>query len=246
MSRSASRRALVLRTRASGESNREAWMLCEGEGILRATVFGGPKSRLRALAAPFHSGRAWIYHNPVKDSRKLEDFDAQSLRPGIRELYERAMSAEALAQTVIESRGGGGGWDGALALAEEALDALAEADAPGCAVALSWFLWRWVDFLGLRPDLLACASCGRPALDEGAAAFSPRQGGALCRNCRPQDARGGLLPLGRPCANWIAEALRAAPGLVCAPDDEPLREAKAIACAILAESLGRRLGSWEF
>jgi DNA repair protein RecO (recombination protein O) len=48
--------ALILRVRPSGESHREVWFLSAEEGILRATVFGGPKSRLRSQAAPFTRG----------------------------------------------------------------------------------------------------------------------------------------------------------------------------------------------
>ncbi|MDR1100566.1 MAG: recombination protein O N-terminal domain-containing protein, partial [Treponema sp.] len=109
--------ALVLRTRPSGESNREAWFLTAEEGLLRATVFGGPRSRLRAHVAPFHSGPLWIYHDPVRDSRKITDFDVLCWRPGIREQYERTMAADALAETILNSHGGGGNWKTAFALA---------------------------------------------------------------------------------------------------------------------------------
>ena len=96
MSRNFSYSVLTLRVRPSGESNREAWFLSAEEGIFKATVFGGPKSRLRSQVAPFHQGRLWIYHDPVKDSRKVTDFDVSSWRPGLRELYERVMAADAL------------------------------------------------------------------------------------------------------------------------------------------------------
>ena len=48
-----------------------------------------------------------VYHDPSKDSRKLSDFDVRSWRPGLRELYERAMAADAVAETVLASHGGG-------------------------------------------------------------------------------------------------------------------------------------------
>ena len=103
-------RALTLRVRETGESNRDAWFLTATEGIMRATVFGGPKSRLRSRVAPFHEGTLWVYRDPVRDSRKAEDFDVQHYRQGLRELYERAMAANAVAETILSSHGGGGNW----------------------------------------------------------------------------------------------------------------------------------------
>lgn len=152
--------ALVLRTRPSGESNREAWFLSAEEGILRATVFGGPKSRLRAHVAPFHSGPLWIYCDPVRDSRKVTDFDVLYWRPGIREQYDRTMAADALADTILNSHGGGGNWKAAFTLAGGTLDALEEASGPQCIPILLHFFWNWLDILGLRPEAL-------PPLDPG-------------------------------------------------------------------------------
>jgi DNA repair protein RecO (recombination protein O) len=153
--------ALVLRTRPSGESNRDAWFLTSEEGLLRATVFGGPKSRLRAHVAPFHSGPLWIYRDPVRDSRKITDFDVQCWRPGIREQYDRTMAADALADTILSSHGGGGNWKAAFALATGTLDALEGATEPLCIHLLLYFFWNWLDLLGLRPEEL-------PPLDPGA------------------------------------------------------------------------------
>jgi DNA repair protein RecO (recombination protein O) len=144
--------ALVLRTRPSGESNREAWFLTAEEGIFQATVFGGPKSRLRAHVAPFHSGPLWIYHDPVRNSRKVTDFDVQCWRPGIREQYDRTMAADALAETILKSHGGGGNWEAAFSLAGGALDALETAEDRHCLPILLHFFWNWLDLLGLRPE----------------------------------------------------------------------------------------------
>ncbi|GHV69477.1 hypothetical protein AGMMS49928_11930 [Spirochaetia bacterium] len=146
--------ALVLRSRPSGESNREAWFLTAEEGILRAVVFGGPKSRLRSHVAPFHRGKLYVYYDPVRDSRKVNDFDVQSWRPGLRELYERSAVANAIAETILAGHGGGGNWNDALRLADETLEALDNADENFCARLLVYFLWQWIDLLGLRPETI--------------------------------------------------------------------------------------------
>ncbi|MDR2184349.1 MAG: recombination protein O N-terminal domain-containing protein [Treponema sp.] len=192
MSRSFTYTALILRVRPSGESNRDAWFLTAEEGILRATVFGGPKSRLRAHAAPYHQGQIWIYHDPVRDSRKLIDFDVRSWRPGLRELYERTMSAGAVAETILAGHGGGGNWGSALAMAGKTLDALEGADGEGCIRILIHFLWNWAELLGQRPELNRCASCGNSpggdyqACEAGGDSllwYSPHEGTLFCSSC---------------------------------------------------------------
>jgi len=233
-------RALILRARACGESNREAWLLGEGAGLFRATVFGGPKSRLRSHASPFHSGTAWVYLDPVRDARKLADFDVSAWRPGIRELYERAMAADAVAETVLASHGGGGSWGGALSLAESALDAISAAGGEGCRAELPRFLWRWAGFLGLRPDLSRCSLCGRPAPAGRSLRFSPRDGGVACAACLGGSPAAGLVGIGAACREWLEAGLPGVPGA------REVREAKALSEAVLAGALGRRLASWDW
>jgi DNA repair protein RecO (recombination protein O) len=255
MPRNFTYRALILRTRPSGESNRDLWFLCAEEGILKATVFGGPKSRLRSHAAPFHSGTTWIYWDPVKDSRKLSDFDVQFWRPGIREQYERTMTAGAVAETILASHGGGI-WKAALELANAVFDALDEADDTLCGKIFIYFLWCWADILGTRPDLNRCVSCGREAGTDsertsGGTAlaekffFSARECGFLCGNC----AEGLPLPAAGPgCRRWLAAVENLPPSRLglYSMDKNSFREARALVCAIVGEALGRKPVTWDW
>jgi DNA repair protein RecO (recombination protein O) len=152
MSRTAVYSALVLRNRHSGEANSEVTLLTAEEGIIKATVFGGAKSKLRAHSAPYNSGQVWVYHEPVKDYRKISDFDVRSWRPKLRELYERTMAAGGVAETILSSHGGGGDWSTALNLAVTTLDTLENANEEICEHLLVHFLWRWADFLGIQPQ----------------------------------------------------------------------------------------------
>jgi DNA repair protein RecO (recombination protein O) len=254
MSRTHSCSALILRSRPSGESNRDVWLLSAEAGLFRATVFGGPRSRLRSHAAPFHSGQAWIYHNPVGDSRKLSDFDVRSWRPGLRELYERTMSADAVAETILASHGGGGGnWAAALSLAEETLSALESAGEELCERILVCFFWRWADILGLQPDLAHCASCGTAPPPETPCWYSVREGDMRCAACTeagydqaPAD-RGGLLVAGPGCRRWLTAVNALSPALLnrCTLDGKSFREARTLTMAILANALGKRPASWD-
>ena len=97
--------AVVLRVRP-GDTAREAFFLSREEGLVRAAVFGGPKSKLRAYISPFNSGTLYLYHDPVRNTNKATDFDCRAWRPGLRERYERVMAADELAKTALAGLGG--------------------------------------------------------------------------------------------------------------------------------------------
>jgi DNA repair protein RecO (recombination protein O) len=213
--------ALILRVRPSGASNREAWMLTPEEGILRATVFGGPKSKLRAHVEPYHGGALWIYRDPVRDSRKITDFDVQSWKPGIRERYERSTAAAAIAETILAAYGGGGPWDHAFTLANAALGALETADDPCCVRIFIHFLWHWAEILGIRPDLDELSS-----FETG------------------DDAT----PLGPGARRWLQTARDLAPSQMgrYTLDGVSVRQARAFVTGIVGGALGKWLRTWDF
>ena len=249
--------ALTLRVKSSGESNREAWFLTAEEGVLRATLFGGPKSRLRSQVAPFHQGILWIYHDPVRDSRKVNDFDVHSYRTGIRELYERAMAADAMAETILSTHGGGGSWHSAAKLAESVLDALDDADAALCSRLGVYFLWHWAGILGVQPDISTCASGACEVKRDESLWYSAGNESLLCENCFKNAAHasqsgaaslsGSSIRLGPGARLWLNETVSLPPAALArvSLDTSSLEQAKALSKAVLAAALGKRLPTWE-
>ena len=215
--------ALTLRVKASGESNREAWFLTSEEGIIKATVFGGPKSRLRAQVAPFHEGKLWIYHDPVRDSRKVTDFDVHSYRTGLRELYDRIMTATGLAETILAFHGGGGNWPEAFRLSGSVLDVLETADEAVSTRLGLYFMWHWAGILGLRDGLLVDSD----SRQEGKAADSP-------------------LDLGPGATQWLKaiESLPAVGVKRVSMDNSSLQELRIFTQTMLGEALGQKLLLW--
>jgi len=272
MSRNAVFSALVLRSRPSGESNTEVSLLTAEEGIIRATVFGGPKSKLRSHAAPYNSGQVWIYRDPAKDYGKLSDFDVHSWRPGLRELYERTMAAAGTAETILSTHGGGGDWNSAMKLAVSTLDALENANEELCERLLVHFLWRWAHFLGLQPHIESCVSCGNKA-DDHPLWYSAREGAVICGNCvsghdenesalslksssvpknralSPKTSSvPGLLQLNPGCRRWLSTAGELDPALLnrYSMDNRSFHEAKSLTTAVMTGALGKRLASWDW
>jgi DNA repair protein RecO (recombination protein O) len=158
------------------------------------------------------------------------------------------MTADAVAETVLASHGGGGNWSKALALTEAALDALAEADSGTCARILLWFLWQWVDFLGLRPEFDKCSHCGKTVSGREMLMFSLREGVMLCETCNGEERQGtGFVEAGPGCRHWLETTGCLSPTQLTryTLDLKSFRESKSLATAILAEALGKRLNSWE-
>jgi DNA repair protein RecO (recombination protein O) len=177
--------------------------------------------------SPFHSGTLWIYRDPARDFRKVSDFDVQSWRPGLRELYERSGAAFQMARAILAGRGGGGdpglagkgAFAGALSLAERSLDALENAGEELCERIGLHFLWNWAILLGSGPDPEHCGSCACGFDHDGVSWFVPGEG-LLCKKCAFQEraafsgaAFGGIgPPLGPEARRWLLAARDAPPG----------------------------------
>jgi DNA repair protein RecO (recombination protein O) len=243
MSRNQSYTALVLRVRPQGESNREAFFLTAEEGILRATLYGGPKSKLRSQVAPWHLGRLLVYHDPVRDSRKVSDFDVASWKPGLRELYERSAAAGTIAETILAASGGGGGWDEALALAEESLGALETADGNAALFLLIQFIWKWLDFLGQRPSLAYCSSCACEYPPDGVLWYSRYEGSFLCPSCAHNPQGDDYLAISPGLRRWLGVAESVAPGELrrYTLDPVPAAQARILGSVIASSLVGKKI-----
>jgi DNA repair protein RecO (recombination protein O) len=216
--------ALVLRAKESPGGDRILSLMTADSGLVDVFVFGGPKSKLRSLASPYAAGRAFVYLDPVKEYRKLSDFEVREHFPGLREDLGKLWAAGLVAELLLKTSGGGGDFAEVLELALACLGGLDRARRPADAdLALSLFLWRFVGLIGLGPDPSECARCharlgpgeaGGPGGAYGpgdarplasGAVYSPNLSGFLCPRC----AR--------------AAAENAAPGREVPDGDEPLQ-----------------------
>ncbi|ULQ60641.1 DNA repair protein RecO [Brucepastera parasyntrophica] len=187
--RSWSTEALVLSLSSFGEIHREAILLTKDQGLVRAALFGGAKSRFRSLVSPFHTGTVWLYSNPVKNSTKITDFDVTAYRAGIRENLVRSWCAS-LAVEIVSRSQGIVDW----VLVNSFLDGVAVSDEAECRRALLRFLWRLLVSAGVKPDMEECLRCGENKENEVLYYF-PHEDGCLCSNCaRPEDRHFRLSP----------------------------------------------------
>ncbi len=149
---------LVLSLKTFGEGHRTATLLLPedetGCKIEHATLYGGPKSKLRGLVVPYQSGRVWLYSNPIKNSTKISDFKVSEYRSGIRENITRIWCASLAAELAIKLEGNID-WD----IINYFLTGISRSDENQCRLALIRFLWRLIIFSGLAPDIKACSYC---------------------------------------------------------------------------------------
>jgi len=152
-------------------------------GLVDVFVFGGPKSKLRSLAAPYSAGRAFIYHDPVKDLSKLSDFDVHEPFSGLREDLRKIWAAGLVAELLQKTSGGGGDYDLVLGLALDTLRSLEALPSERADYPVLLFIWRMLGITGLMPDPDACASCGRDLESGASPVYSEEAGGFLCPAC---------------------------------------------------------------
>jgi DNA repair protein RecO (recombination protein O) len=183
--------SLVLRARESPGGDRILCLMTAEAGIQDVFVFGGPKSKLRSLASPYSSGRAFVYLDPSRDFRKLSDFEVNESFTGLREGLKKIWAAGLVAEFLLKTNGGGGDFPEVLSLSREAMRGLEscrdeEADFP-----LLLYLWRMIDILGLLPEAENCSACGLPFPPGAERLYSFAAGGFLCPACARAEQSGG-------------------------------------------------------
>ncbi|HUX37759.1 MAG TPA: DNA repair protein RecO C-terminal domain-containing protein [Rectinemataceae bacterium] len=198
---------LALRSKETPAGTRVLTMLSAESGLVDAFVFGGPKSKLRSLASPWGAGRAFLYHDPVRDYMKLSDFEVIRPFSGLRENLRRILSASLVAELLIKTSGGGGDFARVLAMSLDCLGALEELPEARADYPLLLFIWRLVELIGILPETESCALCGRDIGEGESRSWMPREGGFACPDCRPEEGDGEEAPrLSAGALKWLARA----------------------------------------
>lgn len=196
--------ALVLSLSEFGEGHRDAKLLTEEKGIIQAAVFGGPKSKLKGLVSPWHTGTIWIYSDPIKNSHKITDFDVHFWRQGIRENLVRSLCASVCTELVTRSHGTAD-W----VLVNAFLEGISVSGETECRRALLRFLWRTLLITGINPDIDECTQCGKSVHGITGANevvyYSPHNDACVCQSCvRYSEMQFPLSPDSREYLNAIS------------------------------------------
>ncbi len=207
MERSFYTQALVLSTRPFGESNLSVTILSPDKGIFTAVLYGGHKSKLRSLVAPFHKGTMWLYNDTAKKSIKITDFDVQSFHPTLREDLYKNTCASLMAELMIKTRSGNtdNEYPVLWQLATGFLAGLELSSQEDSHLALLRFLWRYLAVLGVQPDITTCAVCSCALLEteDSVIYYQSYRQLFVCADCSADSAYQDMYPLNAEAARYL-------------------------------------------
>ncbi len=197
MDRNFSATATVLSLRDSGENNSSVTLFTQTDGIICATLYGGPKSRMRSAVCQWNTGTVYIYGNPTGGGRKITDFDVTGWHGSFGKSLFKMWAASLAAELVIKTRCAGSSgkcWK----LFSGFLDGLEIADEAQGRTGLLRFIWRYLELMGVQPDASSCGRCGKPFLSGKFAGnevsyLDIQDNSFICPDCA--DGGSGALPL---------------------------------------------------
>ena len=172
--------AVIVSVREQGENNRSVCVFSPDEGIFYATLYGGAKSRYRALVQQFHSGIIYFYDDEVKKNRKLTDFDVKKQHTSLRTSLYKFWAANLAAELLIKTKCAGDN-KSSFVLFNALIDGMDAVDEKEARLGMLRFLWRYLGLLGVQPDAGHCASCG--GIPGRTNIYSPGINGFLCPDC---------------------------------------------------------------
>lgn len=182
-------KAIIISIRIQGESNRTITALSPDDGIFYATLYGGPKSRMRSLVQQFNSGTIYVYEDVQKHTKKISDFDVETFHPTLHTSLYKMWAANFAAELVLKTKCAGDS-KGAYTLLSAFIDGIDLCDDDGARLGMIRFLWRYLHLLGVQPDVHTCCGCGEDLLPEsrknagaGLFVYIPSMSGIACPEC---------------------------------------------------------------
>lgn len=175
-------RAIVLRRRDSGESDRRLTLLTLEEGRIEVIAKGARKggSRLAGSSEPLTMGEMELAIG--RHQRFLTQVQPITSFPGLRADYDRLQYALCLAELYASVSTHGHPSEAAFHLLEKSLAALETHETPQ--VAMIWALLKLLQEEGVLPSWTLCSSSGKP-LVETPAWVSPHAGGYVDSDTAP-------------------------------------------------------------
>lgn len=158
MNRSFSASAIVLSLKPLGENNSSVTLLTSDRGIIYATLYGGPKSKMRSLVSTWNSGTIYLYENPEKNQIKISDFDVKNYHSTFSQNLYKSFAAALVAEIAIKTKCGGS-YENCFTLVSGFFDGMELCNEDQSRVGLIRFLWRYLDLLGVQPNTVECSRC---------------------------------------------------------------------------------------
>ncbi|MBQ9206025.1 MAG: DNA repair protein RecO [Treponema sp.] len=251
--RNVSTPALILSVAMSGENNRRVTIFSPDEGIFFATLYGGPKSKLRSLVSPMNSGIIYLYRDEVKNQTKITDFDVKKYHLSFRENLFKSWAASFATEILIKTKCAGAlkeSWR----ILNGFLDGMDFSDENESRLGLVRFLWRYLALLGVKPNTATCCSCGTSLhthtfSDDSLSdsyVFSHMENGFSCSDCAHYENSMDFV-LSKTALTYLEAVTSLSPKDVrkLAVSGKTLNEMKQLAYFLIEQACGTKLKSLE-
>ncbi len=216
-------RTLILKTYRYSDTSKILRLLTLERGPCSAMARGAlrPKSRFGGMLEPFIEGDATLYVREGRELHTLSAFELVRERRGLGRDLGTFTAASVMCELVMRLAPEHPD-DRLFQTMRVGLDALLAANGGSYAAVGLRHVWAVVETLGFRPDLEACAACGR-GIGEEPVCFDLAAGGLRCRRCPPSGpsvTAGELASLRRlvgghdaeppvgPQGRWLADFIR--------------------------------------
>ena len=163
MNRSYYTNAIILNLKPAGENNSTVTLLTPDKGIIYATLYGGPKSKLRSLVALWHAGKIWLYENPEKKQTKISDMEVANYHASFGQNLFKMYAASLAAELAIKTRCAGSPRE-CFTILSGFLDGMELCDEESSRLGMLRFLWRYLELMGVRPETGGSKAFARDAI----------------------------------------------------------------------------------
>jgi DNA repair protein RecO (recombination protein O) len=244
---------IILSIKPLGENNSSVGFVTKEEGIVYATLYGGHKSKLRSLVSQWNSGTAYLYCKESSDlSRnvKITDFDVQNYHLSFRENLYKTYAASLAAELVVKTKCAGSN-ERSWYLFSGFLDGLELSTGRQCETGLMRFIWRYLELLGIRPDISRCILCGCDFFTgnstEDRVSYNAVENGFVCSSCSGQEKSAHPFMLGIETVRYLYAVSELTPGEVrdLPLSDDSLNEIKRLAFFLAGQAAGTKLKTLE-
>ena len=238
--------AIILTAASQGENNRSICALSADMGLFYATLYGGPKNKLRSLVQPFNMGNLWIYRDKARQSVKITDFEVIdshiNLHTNLYKIWAANLACEILLKTHCA-----GDAKSAFALFNAFIKGLDVTGEKESILGTIRFLWRYLAILGVQPSIEECSQCGCNFKDNNFC-YIPSSSCIICTDCAgtltAEDyERQTYFPLRRSSISYLNSINTISPGKVrsLVIDSQTVYELKKFIFFLTEQAVGKKL-----
>ena len=237
--------AIVLSLKTLGENNFLVTLQTKEKGIVFATLYGGPKSKLKSLVSLWNSGKVWLYENPEKNQIKISDFEVQNYHNSFSQNLFKMYAASLAAELSIKTKCAGSSEE-CFKIVSGFFDGMELCNEEQSRLGLIRFLWRYLELMGVQPSAHDCGGCGESFFDQqfenhNISYYNVNENCFTCSDC------GGNIPIKTSAIKylWAISVLQPAEVRKMQIDEESYLQIKQVVFFLIEHSLEQKLNSIE-